>query len=222
MIVSPWISVGPFGPVTCAGGVESLVHVRQGELDGACGPYSLIMAMITLGVIGRQSVVNMSRWSGNTREVRFRKKLEGLGALVNGGSNCSHLADMADCFAGVGMSHETCSGTKKVILDSVLSAIEEDRVPLIGLEWMGGEGHWLMVVGYQGFEDEDTFQLTHLLCLDPDSEAPRASLWNGVLQVYHKDGSSYARGPFPSVYWGLDGQQRECRLTEAFIVDFEA
>ncbi|CAI8803274.1 hypothetical protein EMIT0194MI4_10591 [Pseudomonas sp. IT-194MI4] len=38
------------------------------------------------------------------------------------------------------------------------------------------EGHWLMVVGHQGYEDNGDYQPAHLLCLGPFSEAPKASL----------------------------------------------
>lgn len=37
MLVSPLLKVSPDGPVSSIS--EDLIHLRQGELDGACGPY---------------------------------------------------------------------------------------------------------------------------------------------------------------------------------------
>jgi len=39
MFVSPWLSVSPQGPVTCAPHNNDHIHLRQGEIDGARGPY---------------------------------------------------------------------------------------------------------------------------------------------------------------------------------------
>lgn len=49
MLVSPLLSVSPHGPVTCAPPRHDLIHLRQGQMDGACGPYCAVMTLITLG-----------------------------------------------------------------------------------------------------------------------------------------------------------------------------
>ena len=63
MQVSRLFSVAPNGPVSAASG--ELVHLRQGDLDGACGPYCLFSALITLGLLQRDDLLeNMSFWKG--------------------------------------------------------------------------------------------------------------------------------------------------------------
>ncbi|WP_338743206.1 hypothetical protein [Pseudomonas sp. KK18] len=51
MFVSPWLMVSPDGPVTSALDKPGLIHMRQGDADAACGPYALMMGLITLGAL---------------------------------------------------------------------------------------------------------------------------------------------------------------------------
>jgi len=219
MIVSPWLSVSPYGPVTCSQpSGDDLVHLRQGELDGACGPYCLVMALMILGVIGREQAQNMHHWDGRTREGRLRDKLREFGSLVTAGTNISDLCELADCFQGKGISSSVVAGAKKEIVDAVARAVDDCQVPIVSVDWAGGSGHWLLVVGYQGYDDDGAFQLTHLLCLDPGSEAPKTSLWNAVVEVFDEDGRSVDRGRLPSNHWGLDGKTGRCRISSSVIL----
>jgi hypothetical protein len=218
MMVSPWLMVSADGPVTCALEEHQLVHLRQGGLDGACGPYSVVMALITLGVMRFDEAQNMYRWHGNSREGRFRNELRNLGALVSDGTNHKDLLRLIDCFSGANVGAEYICDGKKAIVEQVKDAIDCLCAPIIGVRFGGGEGHWMMVVGYQGFDDDGDFQITHILCLDPGSDTPRTSLWNAVIQVYEDDGSSVGSGPLPSIYWGYDGMQTSCRIEDALMI----
>ncbi|HHJ1300200.1 hypothetical protein OGV25_01240 [Pseudomonas sp. P1B16] len=217
MTVSPWLMVSPDGPLTYARGGQ-LVHLRQGGLDGACGPYSVVMALITLGVMGYGEARNMYLWHGNSREGRFRSEIRSLGALVSEGTDHKDMLRLVECFSGVGVGAEYVTGSKKDIVQQVQDSIDCMSAPIIGVRWPGGSGHWMMVVGYQGYENEGDFQITHLLCLDPGSETPRTSLWNAVIEVFNEDGSSVASGPLPSIHWGYDGKQESCRIEDAILI----
>lgn len=218
MIVSPWLSVSPRGPITCASEEASQVHLRQGEMDGACGPYCLVMALITLGILGREEVQNMHLWDGRTREGRFRNNLLAFGSLISSGTDELDLSWLADCFKGKGVRSKIVDGAKKEIIKNIAQAIDGCQIPIMSVHWAGGAGHWLMMVGYQGFEHEGSFQLTHLLCLDPGSEAPKTTLWNAVIEVLNDDGSSVNKGRLPSNHWGLDGNRNPCRISTTVIL----
>lgn len=217
MTVSPWLMVSPDGPLTYARNGQ-LIHLRQGGLDGACGPYCVVMALITLGVMCSHEARNMYQWHGNSREGRFRTAIRNLGALVSEGTDNRDMLSLIECFSGVGVGAEYVTGSKKEIVQQVRAAIDAQCMPIIGVRWAGGSGHWLMVVGYQGFEEDGNYQITHLLCLDPGSETPRTSLWNAVIEVFNDDGSSVASGPLPSVHWGYDGHPGNCRIEEAILI----
>ena len=83
MFVSPWLSVSPSGPVTCAHPhAHDYVHLRQGEMDGACGPYCVVMTLIALGVMSRDQARSLDSFDGRTRLGRFRENLMAFGAWI--------------------------------------------------------------------------------------------------------------------------------------------
>ncbi|ALV79037.1 MULTISPECIES: hypothetical protein [Pseudomonas aeruginosa group] len=214
MAVSPWLMVSNEGPITCAEERGGRVHMRQGDADGACGPYALMMGLITLGVLDRDHITDMSAWHGNSREGRFRNALLEHGALISRGTNILDLIGLADHFSGLGIQAEQTLGNKKTLIDQIQRDIENDAIPLISVSWSRFEGHWLMVVGHQGYEAAGVYQPTHLLCLDPLSEAPKASLWNAVIEVVDEEGNALRGGTFTCDHWGLDGNVTQCKLDE--------
>lgn len=217
MMVSPLFKVSHLGPLASTTG--DLVHLRQGELDGACGPYCVVSALITLGLMGRDDVLaNMHAWKGSSREGRFRDALYKFGALSCEGTNGDDLQFLADHFKRVGLEAKYVEGRKNHVFDCVAEAVESGQLPIVGVQWAGGGGHWMLVVGYQGEQVGEDIQLTHLLCLNPGEEAPKASLWNSVLEVYKSDGSSIHKGSLASNFWGMDGKEMKCQIKDTFIL----
>lgn len=218
MHVSRWLMVSPEGPETCAKNGD-LVHLRQGDADGACGPYALMMALITLGALERAEVSSMNLWDGRSREGKFRNALISHGALISSGTNGEDLATLGQHFRGSGIDVEHLTGSKKQLVNELCNALSRDGIPLIGVSWSKHSGHWMMVVGHQGYEHEGHYRLTHLLCLDPGAEAPKAALWNAVIEVFTDDGLSVSRGIYSSNHWGMDGHTSACKLDEAIVLE---
>lgn len=217
MSVSRWLMVSPNGPETCADNAD-LVHLRQGDADGACGPYALMMGLLTLGVLERSEITEMNAWDGRSREGKFRNAMVAHGALISSGTTGEDLARLAQHFRGSGIEAEHVAGSKKNLVKLILKALDSEGIPLIGVSWSKHSGHWMMVVGHQGYEHEGQYQLTHLLCLDPATEAPRTSLWNAVIEVFTEDGASVSGGLYSSNHWGTDGHPSACKLDEAIIL----
>lgn len=217
MLVSPLFKVSHQGPVGSATG--DLVHLRQGQLDGACGPYCVVSALITLGLMERDDVVNsMHAWKGSSREGRFRDALYEFGVLSCEGTVAKNLVGLTEHYKRLGLKADPVDLSKSEVFERVADAVESRELPILKVKWQGGGAHWLLVVGYQGEVDGEDLQLTHLLCLDPGQEAPRASLWNAVVEVYKNDGSSIHKGPFTSNFWGLDGVLSKCQVKDAVIL----
>ncbi|WP_435607966.1 hypothetical protein [Pseudomonas knackmussii] len=214
MVVSPWLMVCNEGPITCADERGDNVHMRQGDADGACGPYALMMGLITLGALERDAITDMSARHGNSRVGRFRNALLEHGALISSGTNTADLIGLADHFSGLGVQAEQTQGSKKALIERIQEDIDCNAIPLIGVSWSKLEGHWMMVVGHQGFEVDGVYQPTHLLCLDPLSEAPKASLWNAIIEVADDTGGALRAGTFTCDHWGLDGNVTPCKLDE--------
>lgn len=217
MLVSPLFKVSPNGPVSSEGG--ALVHLRQGQLDGACGPYCVVSALITLGLMDRDDVLNnMHAWKGSSREGRFRDALYAFGVNVCEGTDGGDLLWLMDFYKHKGLRARHVEGTKKHVFHEVADAIEVGDLPIVSVDWQGGGGHWMLVAGYQGVMSDDEFQLTHLLCLDPGQESPIASLWNAVVEVFESDGVSVNKGRMSSNFWGMRGDLTKCQVKDTVIL----
>lgn len=218
MDVTPWLMVSHKGPITCASEGEEQVHMRQGDADGACGPYALMMALLTLGVVTRNEIMSMGEFHGNSRIAKFRNALVEHGALICGGTNTLDLIGLADHFTGVGVKAERVPGSKIDLVKRVRADIKAKAIPLISVSWSRLEGHWMMVVGHQGYEEDGVYHPTHLLCLDPLSEAPKASLWNAVIQFGEPGNTALRSGTFTCDYWDFGGNVSPCKLDEVLTV----
>ncbi|AEB59844.1 hypothetical protein [Ectopseudomonas mendocina] len=220
---SSLLSVSSEGPISAASG--DLIHLRQGDLDGACGPYCLFSALITLGLLERDDVLqSMSFWKGSSRNGRLRDALKKFGVLNGDGTYGWDLVELTQFYKRKGLAavHLEVSRdggvSKRQLLQKVCDAIDSGALPIIGVEWAGGAGHWLLVVGYQGVEKADDIQFTHLLCLDPGEATPKTSLWNAVIEVQDGDGASVSLGRLSSNHWSLLGEVSKCQVKDAVIL----
>ena len=220
MQVSRLFSVAPNGPVSAASG--ELVHLRQGDLDGACGPYCLFSALITLGLLQRDDLLeNMSFWKGSSREGRLRDALKKFGVLSSDGTFGWDLVELTSYYKRMGLIAQHDESSKKQVMQSVCKAVDDDELPIVGVDWIGGGGHWLLVVGYQGVKEGDHIQRTHLLCLDPWQESPKASLWNAVIEVYDAEGGAVNKGRLSSNHWNMRGEVTKCQVKDTVILSIK-
>lgn len=218
MNVMPSLSLSPTGPVNAVG---DEVHCRQGTLDGACGPYSLVMALLAAGIIRRHEVGYGSLSDGRTRLGKFHNRLREFGGLITEGTDQFELDWLFDCFKRQ-ITLDEIGGTTRAIVDGVVEAIDNNRSAIVGVDFPGGNGHWLLIVGYQGQRVEEGSgevreTVTHLLCLDPFMEAPRVSLWNAVLEVQTAEGMVANAGRYPTNHWG-GLSETKCLMTGGILI----
>lgn len=226
MFVSPWLSVSPSGPVTCARPhAHEYVHLRQGEMDGACGPYCVVMTLIALGVMSRDQAQSLGSFDGRTRLGRFAEKLMGFGPLVSNGTYDYEVSRLVDVFKHTGVETEVLdvAPRRKTTVRNIADAVDNRKIPIVSVAWDCGQAHWLLVVGYQGYQadDDDEFQITHLLCLDPTSEAPRVSLWNAVIEVFTEAGAAVSEGRYYCRHWGPNDPPAACRIDQSVVVGLD-
>lgn len=217
MFVSPLLKLSPDGPFSSE--LNDLVHLRQGDLDGACGPYCIISALIALGLMDRQNIQeNMHRWKGSAREGRFRDALFSFGVWTNEGTTADDLLWLTEFYKRKGLDAYHGSGSKKELVKNICFELESGNLPILAVDWNGGGAHWLLVVGYQGIEKDDDIQLTHLLCLDPGQNTPTISLWNAMIHVFNDDGSSSNPGYMSSQYLGMDRNSLKCQIRDVVVL----
>src|SRR5512147_2545150 len=77
-------------------GDRQMVHLMQGSLDGACGPYSLMMALLICGVVDRNEAARYGAVDRRTSLGRLLAEWHRLGPLVKQGTDPVQLADLLD------------------------------------------------------------------------------------------------------------------------------
>lgn len=198
------------------------IHLRQGDIDGACGIYSFMMALLAAGVLSRKRIEQI--WRAQPKmSTAFGKAINDFGTLVQEGLHEEHLVQLLiglkkypeltsveKCRMGkVNATPLGASGTTmiKTIVDWVMN---HDMPAIIELDWEGGGGHWVTAIGFQSIGDDHE----HLLVLDPGEGADQITVWNGVL-TYCPDKS----GKRPYLYWGRSGETRHCSVGGGLLID---
>lgn len=169
--------------------------LRQGDLDGACGPYSLMMALILSGAISRSKAEAI--WGGGIDgRTTFAKFIKDLDTLFAKGVTdkvlmalFAHIKKMIGTKRINNLSLVNLDKTKKSgqpentsFLHAVRSHIDEhDRPVILSLKWSRTEAHAIVAIGYQLKTTNSGETLAHILTLDPGSNIGVISAWNGVL-----------------------------------------
>lgn len=157
------------------------VHYRQGELDGACGAYSIAMS---LNIVGAFDAEFLNQEAHNvdfrTAEGKMHRAIHGWGLYPNGLTieNCIKI-----------LQEYKSKSSYKVIeasSDIIRSYIDKDIPIILGIDYKGG-GHWIVVVGYELKNNE----VENLYTIDPGCKLPTSAYWNGVISMKQISGMHY-------------------------------
>lgn len=168
------------GPVVCgAQGARQAVFLRQSHMDGACGQHCLFMALLMLGVFGREEVLGTRRrksWLlSHIRKRSLPYHFEG--------TSVRDLKRIVSPMARQ-VAVECADAADNTIRDFALRQLEGGRLVVLGLENQGRRmDHWVLAIGVSGDEQAGRFSPSHFLLLDPDVNVPAGSLWNSMVTV---------------------------------------
>lgn len=164
------------------------VFLQQGDMDGACSVYSLMMALLTCGAIKRDLATNI--WSppdGRTSEGKLiREFFNGEDGLYRDGMYLSNLAERLLSSFGKKVNvhyydlQTSNKMAKKKKFSKFCSDIISEQVCLISVAYDSGGGHAMLVVG---FEEDLNNEVSRLFCLDPGRPMPVCSFWNAVIEL---------------------------------------
>jgi hypothetical protein len=135
------------------------------------------MTLITLGVMSREQAQSLGRFDGRSRLGRFRESLMAFGALVSEGTDDFDVSWLVDVFkrAGVVTDVLDVAPRRQTTIRNIADAVDDRKIPIVGVEWDCGQaGHWLLVIGYQGYQanDEDELQITPPAVPRPHQRGP--------------------------------------------------
>lgn len=151
--------------------------IKQGDLDGACAPYSASMLLMILGVLKRNNLEIYKHHKKSTKigkiiDLFFQQK-----GLVRDGYAFVELTKDLQVFKST-YDIQYHEGPEKV-LTIIENHIKNENPILISIEYSGG-AHALVAVGLE-YNEQD--EITKILCIDPSFEKPTLTYWNSVIDT---------------------------------------
>ena len=172
------------------------IAVRQGDLDGACGPYALMTMLMIQSALSLKKVENL--WdTGIDGRSRFGRWLKEQHALLGDGT---HIGDLSRLLQAIqrsklkskvtGLNFVTVldnsnkDHSNKQVVSTIATALEtKDKPVLLQIDWDKHLAHWAVAVGYQISRAKNYSEppISSILTIDSSSNISRVSAWNGIL-----------------------------------------
>lgn len=185
-----------------------LVHLRQGDMDGACSVYSLVMNLMIIGSIDRKDIEVYTKHNKTTALGRLVTAIKEKNGLYHNGKDYSEIVKLLRTNFKQKVDATLDDKVKNMeVVDKLARLIKDDTPVIISVEYSGG-AHSLLAIGLS-YNSED--MVDKILCLDPGFDAPTTSLWNSVISV-----SAIGTKKYPYI-WETN-KNAKCCLGEILIV----
>lgn len=181
-----------------------LIHLKQGSLDGACGPYCLCMALILLGLEKHSKLSNLEHTERSKRLLSYISSYSD--ALITEGTYLHVLKKYAKIYEDKGLKVSSKvadlhgnDNLKKAgrskdytrVRDFIIENVQLNR-PVI----FGSVDHYSLVIGL-GYDSETSdASPRYLFLLDPDLSTPTCAPWNGVVDLGVRGNNWFGTGGF--------------------------
>ncbi len=153
------------------------VFLRQGSIDGACGPYCVFMALIILGVINHNQATNLWSIKGNSKLGKLIKAMRVHDIFIQNGTFVEDLEIMlAQSYKKDLVTQSTSIGGRKVI-DFAVASLRNNAPVIVGIRGID-MAHWLLAVGFE----ENNGLVSKLFFLNP-SGSEVGNYWNSILNT---------------------------------------
>lgn len=167
------------------------VHIRQGNLDGACSVYTLMMNLLILKTITRkklEDILNINKKETSPEVERLFHEFFDKHGLIRDGFEFYDLERLINKTYGTVVTATYNGMESEVAKDGFLNQIQQvidSNLPIIlGVDFKGGGGHAVLAIGYES-DDEGLF---NIFCLDPGYDYRPPSYWNMVISHYKNRG----------------------------------
>ena len=154
-------------------------HFMQGDLDGACGAYSIAMVLNILGVFEAEEICSGNPIDKRTSKWKIIKALNEQGLYREGLNSGDIQRILLDTYSRCVDVQCASKASGHNIVEIVKEWIDADNPIILGLAGKN-YAHWVVAVGYI---EDDYGKLSAFLTLDPGSKSPTYALWNGILDL---------------------------------------
>ena len=189
--VHPNVIATKTGPAVTVGGRREPqpIHLRQGEMDGACGPHCVLMALMALRVVRRGWVTDSPVNAPRSVKAALRLTSE----WYFSGTAVRDLAELVQPLDRL-VTASASKASHAALIPFILDNLAEERLVVVGINNSARQlKHWTLALGVAGVEKRANFTPQHFLLLDP-SDAPISLLqWNSTLAVAAARPGSRAR-----------------------------
>ena len=167
-------------------GICTRVFARQGDLDGSCTIYSLIMMLIFHQKLDWEDVTKSERAKDDKFVDAFQREfLRNIKGLCYGGHTMEDISErlnlcyrrkLSAVYTSIpGKSH---SISRQELHNIIKNQLDEGNPVQISYGRESGEGHSLVAIGYRNEENK-----MRLFCLDPGVMLRLMQIWNNVIEI---------------------------------------
>ena len=183
------------------------VHKQQGDLDGACSIYSLVMAMLCQKMITEEDIQILKSPDRRTPKGKFLYEQ----GLVHDGYNYTALAREINeqPFEIIATHKRPRSNANRIEL--IEQFISQNIPVIISTDFNGGT-HALLAIGIETNEHDS---ITKIFCFDPGASAPKVSQWNCFIDVSKEGDTHY---PF---YYVTEIDSYKVTLNDMLIIELK-
>lgn len=200
------IRISDIGPINEKGWP---IHLQQGSLDGACGIYSLIMALMICDAVKDKdhgallkadqvrknsdtgkAISLMQEMISNKESLLFRSgvQLNELENIVKDIYKNSIVPEYRESTVNHGRSaafKKVGKYSTELVHELIIKEVKSNNPVIVHLASPdGSNGHAVVVVGTEYSSDET--KPSRLFLLDPGIPAPTVSAWNSVIDLFTK------------------------------------
>ena len=171
-------------------GKKTRVFAKQGDLDGSCTIYSLMMMLIFHQKLDWEDLIDGERAKDFEFVSRIQHEfLHGLNGLCTSGYKLREISDRVNkCFGSkicetYTTEPDTPNTVSRSILQEMIRMYLDDRQPvMIGYSKPSGPGHALVAVAYR----REAWNRLRLFCLDPSHGVPFMHPWNTIIDLDYR------------------------------------
>jgi hypothetical protein len=152
------------------------LHLKQSDLDGACGPHCAVMALMLLGAVTRQEVESPGdiKYSSNKSLAQMWKRTRSFYFV---GTAPRQLQSVLQPFKS-SIKSRFLSKNKRI--EKLIETLGSNGTCIVGIT-TESMGHWVLAVGVSSASEYD--KPDTLLMLDPDAPTMPLTPWNATLSV---------------------------------------
>ncbi|RZJ34741.1 MAG: hypothetical protein EOO51_08415 [Flavobacterium sp.] len=158
------------------------VHLRQGDLDGACAVYATVMVLIMIKALKYSEIGNLADYGdGRFALKKLKKELFELKGMHRDGNYFFHeeFDSIASMLRRSYSKYVEVEHIEKDVISVIADQIANNQPVLMSYSAKGA-AHALVAIGIETDKNDD---VRKIFCLDPAYDAPKFTYWNSVIDL---------------------------------------